>query len=162
MSPSSSSGRHTREKSGFLGVGAKVSSRRVKSLLGLVLESAPDSSWLVYWYDLDKTSRCKFNQLVVENSPSQDCLGQVGIMCKVLQNCVDFATDNELQKYVKEVESTLEDLKEPRKLPASPSVTRKKPSAIVSPPAPSKKLPPAPSPLLQTPHARKRGFQSGK
>ena len=93
---------------GYLGVGAEVSvkCRRdspLSSLFGLVMQSSPGSCWVVYWYDLDKTSCSSYNQLVVVSNASQETILQVGKLSKVLEKPVAFSTDKELKDYVTEV-----------------------------------------------------------
>ena len=92
---------------GFLGVGAEV---RMKEkhvsfvgdtpLLGLVMKSAPNQSWIVYWFDLDKTSCSRSKGLIVVSNPSQDAIVRVGMMSSVLEREVDFSTDILLKQYL--------------------------------------------------------------
>ena len=91
---------------GFLGIGAEVRMREkhVSSLgdtpmLGLVMKSAPNQSWIVYWFDLDKTSCSRSKGLIVVSNPSQDALVREGMMSSVLEREVDFSTDIQFKEY---------------------------------------------------------------
>ena len=134
----------TQADAGFLGVGAEVSLRGFDKVVGLVLRSAPGSSWVVYWYDVQKTSCSKFNQLVVESSPSQGCLAEVSVLSKILgSRSVDFANYTSLRSYLGKVKTSLTGLAPTgaSKMPAVPSSRRKpsktvgKKTPVVSPPS---------------------------
>ena len=113
MSFSSISDLGTQPNRGCLGIGAVVTPKGADGIVGLILKSAADRSWVVHWYELQKTSCSKFNQLVVKRNPSRESLVEVGTLLsrKILQKPMDFSTDVQLKEYVQKVRPNLKRLK---------------------------------------------------
>ena len=150
----------------LLGIGTEVCLKQSGSVLGLVLKSVPGSLWVVYWYDLGKTSVTKYNQLLIVSDPTQDSLVQAGLLLKALgDKPVDFPSDVELRQYFNKIESNIGKLGG-KKMPARPS-SKKKPPVVVSPPdvrrstmsprkLPSHSQSPPERPVLQSPSVSKK------
>ena len=64
MSFSSISDLATQPNGGCLGIGAVVTPKGADGIVGLVLKSAADRSWVVHWYELQMLRKERKNQNV--------------------------------------------------------------------------------------------------
>ena len=93
-----------------------------EKLEGVVVRSAPASSWIVYFYGIKKTACIKYNKLVVSQDTSLHALAQVRLSDHVDNNDVDFVDYLKLQRYIDNLDFILSSSKK-SKISAPNSVT---------------------------------------
>lgn len=76
-------------------------------LQGVVVRSAPESSWIVYFYDIGKTARVKYNKLTVCEDTDENALSKVKFSQMISsKTTVDFEDYQKLQNYVDKLNTT--------------------------------------------------------
>ena len=133
--------------------GKKVRQSR-EEIQGVVVKSAPDKSWIVYWYSIQKTSKSKFNQLRAVANPSSSSQEYATELAFLGDAPVDFATDKLLRDYIDQKQNDLDYKASGGKMPAA-KVTPGKTPAFESPRPSLPKTPPFDSPPpLSSPRKR--------
>ena len=87
------------------------------------MKSAPAKSWIVYWYDIEKTSVVKYNQLCVVTNPSPQALRYVSELSGLSDKQVDFGTEKDLRRYIDVRQNNLDYKASGGKIPAKPAST---------------------------------------
>ena len=125
-------------------LGKKVRQSR-ELLLGVVVASAPQQSWVVFWFEIEKTSRST-GQLTVLSNPTKTTVDQVKAM-QLEDKAVDFESDIKLREYIDQKQALSDYEASGGKMPAQNLVTPTKPtpssfSSMISQPPSSPKRPP--------------------
>ena len=110
-------------------LGKKVRQSR-ESMTGVVVSSAPEKSWVVFWFEIEKTSRST-GRLTVLSNPSKTSLEQVKSL-SLQDKPIDFSSDSKLRDYMDRRQNLSDLAASGGKIPAKPLVTPTKPSASSS------------------------------